>query len=229
MNASFVYATDSFTATIRRHTDVKNARALNKGRVTVERNTLPPITVAPVETPRISIGVVEAVLGDGEATVIVLMPTAAHYDWVAREAAANRGSSVQTVRELYGGLREHDPRTYVNPTVAFALRALKQHSKVNEATMICEASLRLSRSGGLDDVIVAVEYQYEFTEEAAVSSLERHPAADVILNGNPNGKTTRAALDYAEQTGVPIFGSKELMGAINYAGERFRHYQTPRR
>jgi hypothetical protein len=229
MSLQFSYAADWLAASIREHTEVKRATALTGGRVAVERKKLPPITIAPVETSRISISVVEAVLGEGDATVIVLIPASSHYDWAAREAATNLGSSVQTIKELYRGLREPDPRTSVDPTVDFARRALQRHSKVERVTMICEASLRLSRSGGLDDVIVAVEYQYEFTEEAAVSALERHPDAEVILNGNPNGTATRSALSYAEQTGVPIFSATELMGAISYEGERFRRYRPPRR
>lgn len=58
-----------------------------------------------------------------------------------------------------------------------------------------------------------------------VRALARHPGVDVILNSNPNGRPTGAALSHARDAGVPIFGLGGLMGALNYDGERFRTYE----
>jgi hypothetical protein len=95
--------------------------------------------------------------------------------------------------------------------------------------MICEASMRVRREGALGDVVVAVEYEYEFTEEALVSAIARHPDAHVILNANPNGRATKAAYSHARDAAVAIFGLSELMGALNYDGEQFRAYERPKK
>jgi len=127
-----------------------------------------------------------------------------------------------------GAMGEPDPRHFVDKNVAYARERLEQHSKVRTVEMICEASMRLNRHGGLNDVVVAVEYEYEFSEEAMVCALTRHPDVDVVLNSNPNGGTTGAALTHAAHAEIPIFRFIELMGALNYEGERFRTYQSPR-
>jgi len=116
----------------------------------------------------------------------------------------------------------------VDKNVSYNRDRLGQHAKVQAVEMICEASMRLERHGGLDDVTVAIEYEYEFSEEAVVRALTRHPGVDVILNSNPNGRPTSAALSHARHAGVPIFSLGELMGALNYEGERFRTYQPAR-
>jgi hypothetical protein len=126
-------------------------------------------------------------------------------------------------------MHEPDPRRFVDKNVAYARQRLEQHSKVRTVEMICEASMRLNRRGGLSDVVVAVEFEYEFSEEAMVRALTRHPDVDVVLNSNPGGRPTGAALTHAAHAEIPIFSSIELMGALNYDGERFRTYQSPRR
>jgi hypothetical protein len=122
-------------------------------------------------------------------------------------------------------MHEVDPRPSWNKNVSYSRQRLSQHGKVQSVEMICEASMRLKRRGGLGNVIVSVEYEYEFSEEAMVRALARHAGVDAILNSNPNGRPTGAALSHAREADVPIFGLGGLMGAVNYDGERFRTYK----
>jgi hypothetical protein len=77
--------------------------------------------------------------------------------------------------------------------------------------MICEATMRVSRVGARDPLRIAVEYHYEFTEEALVHALRRHPDVDVVYNANPNGKVTEAAYSHAGHAGVEVLGFGDLM------------------
>jgi hypothetical protein len=58
-----------------------------------------------------------------------------------------------------------------------------------------------------------------------VKAVKRHPDAAVIVNANPNGRATSAAVRHEENAGVTIFGVSDLMGALNYDGEQFRSYK----
>jgi hypothetical protein len=213
-------------STIVKHSEVTGARTLPDGLVEVERKNLPSITVAPLGNLRIDSRLVESVLrASPPPTVIVLVPRAGHYEWEARALAMAQGSTIFTVKELYTFMRERDPRAFVDKNVDYNRARLAQHSRVAKCEMICEASARLRRRDSLGDVVVAMEYEYEFTEEAVVRAIERHPDVDVILNANPSGRVTAAAYAHAIEARVPVYKIGELMGALNYDGEQFRNYE----
>lgn len=220
---------DWFTSTVTKHSGVTGAVTLQDGAVRIERKDLPPISVVPLGNFRINKSIVKAVLAKATPTAIVLVPKIGHYDWDARELAMNSGSTVFTFKELYTFMGEPDPRSFVDKNVTYNRARLEQHSHVVDWRMMCEASLRLQRDAFLSDLVVAIEYEYEFTEEATVRAIRRHPEADVILNANPNGRLTTAARRHTRNTKVPIFTISELMGALNYDGEQFRNYQSPER
>lgn len=218
-----------FTSAISQHSVVTEATALTDGLVRIERKDVPPITVAPLGNPRIDKNLVAAVLANVTPTAIVLVPKSGHYDWDARELAMTSGSTILTIKELYTFMHETDPRPFLDKNVAYNRERLEQHSRVDECHMICEGSLRLRREGTLSDVVIAIEYEYEFSEEAAVRAISRHPDADIILNANPNGRATTAAYSHARDAQVPIYRISELMGALNYDGEQLRNYEPPKR
>jgi hypothetical protein len=223
----FSYSTNWFADTVTRHTTVQAASPLANRQVRLVREDLPPITIAPITTTRVSPDTVRAVLEGDTPTAIVLIPKLAHYDWSARELAEANSSTVLTFKELYTYMAERDLGGLLDKNVDYNRRRLEQHGKVRELEMICEASMQLKRYGGLSDVALAVEYHYEFSEEAVVAAIEHHPGMDVILNANPNGRVTEAALAHAKEVQVPVFGIAQLMGALNYDGERFRNYIPP--
>lgn len=70
------------------------------------------------------------------------------------------------------------------------------------------------RRTGLSPLLVAADYQYEFSEEALVQAIARHPDAQVVYNANPNGRPTVAATRYATQTGVEVLKFGELLRRI---------------
>jgi hypothetical protein len=171
----------------------------------------------PLSVGRVTNGIVGEVLEDGMATVILLIPKRGHYDWTARELATDSGSSVLTYKELMTALNSKDPRPFVDKNVDFATRTLRQHSKVHGLRMICESSFVLIRKEPLPSLTVAVDYQYEFTQEALVAAVERHPDARIFLNANPNGRPTSAAVGHGEFAGVEVHRIGELMSRLNRA------------
>jgi hypothetical protein len=233
--APFTYATEWFAKKVAGHDTVTSVEALPTGQVKLERElkwdgkTLPSITVTPIRTDRADVSVVKEILAVSVPTVILLVPKRSHYDWDARELAEESGTTLHTFRELYTFMGERDPRPFVDKRVSYTVERLGQHSAVSSLAMICEASMRLSRHAGMSELVVAVDYQYEFSEEAVVQAIEHHPDASVIVNANPNGGSTEAALTHAKHAGVTIFGVSELMGALNYDGEQFRNYNPRHR
>ncbi|HEV7162941.1 MAG TPA: hypothetical protein VGN25_06785 [Solirubrobacteraceae bacterium] len=228
--ADFAYDTRWFADAVVKHDAVLRASALPSGHVSVERKSLSSITVAPLGTPRIDTAVVESVLASCVPSVILLVPSKSHYDWSARELAEESGSTVHTVKELFTFMREPDPRQFVDKNVSYLWSLLETHSRVASTDMICEASMLVKRWGRLSDVVAAIEYKYEFGEAAFVEALERHPDSQVIINTNPSGGVTNAALKLSESAEVPILGVAEAMGALNFDTADFPGYAgSPRR
>lgn len=211
------YRTEWFASALLGHREVDGVEILSDSLIGITRKKrLPPITVTPLGNYVIDESLVEMILAQEEVpTAIVLIPKAGHYDWPARELAMANESSVLTVKELYTFMSESDPRAYQDKSVAYILTRLRQHSRIVGVEMICEASMHIRRAGPLSDVIAAVEYEYEFSEEALVRAIDRHPDADIVVNANPNGSTTTAAGAYAHDVGVKLVGIRELMVALN--------------
>lgn len=66
------------------------------------------------------------------------------------------------------------------------------------------------RKPPLGPLRIAIEKEYEFTEEALVQALARHPDVDIVYNANPNGTPTEAANRHAAQVGFEILLFGEL-------------------
>jgi hypothetical protein len=225
--ADLKYGTEWFARAIRSHEGVTRASALPNGHVRLERRDfskrdLEPITVAPLFVDRVDTTAVECVLATAIPTVILLIPKASHYDWDARELAEGHGSTIHTVKELYTFVQEADLRPLVDKNVSYVLDRLNHHTSVEAIDMICEASMLITRRDGLSAIVAAIEYEYEFSEEALVRAIKHHPDADVVVNTNPNGKPTEAALTHAESAGVPVYGIAGVMRALNFDGDEFR-------
>ncbi len=205
------YPVDWFAKAVVKHDHVDGASALNDREVRIVRKKLDPITVVPVTSEFLLRQDLDEVLVDRKPTLVVLVNRAGHYAWDARELAEERGASLQTFKELYTFLPDPDPRSGVDKNVSFIRRRLEQHARVRGVSMVCEATMRVSRVGPLDPLRIAVEYHYEFTEEALVQALERHPDVDVVYNANPNGKVTEAAHSHAGHADVEVLGFGDLM------------------
>jgi hypothetical protein len=211
------YPVSWFAKTIVNHDRVEDAMAIDDREVRVVRKELNPITVVPVTSDFLVRQDLEELLVDRKPTLVVLVNRAGHYAWDARALAEEQGASLQTFKELYTFLPDSDPRGGVDKNVSFVRSRLEQHAKVRAVSMICEATMHVSRVGALDPLRIAVEYHYEFTEEALVHALERHPDVDVVYNANPNGTVTEAAYSHAEHAGVEVLGFRELMGRLHEA------------
>lgn len=219
------YATDFFAKSITHHDGVQSVDVEPSGHVRIARKKHGPIVIAPVSIDILQPEHVEQILADSPAMLICVVPKKSHYSWAARERAEELGASVHTMKEVYASLSMEDPRPHLNKDVVYQRDRLEQHDKVRSLHMVCEACMQLIRVGALPPVTVAVEYEYEFTEEALVAAIQRHRAAQAILNANPNGRPTQAALAHARFAGVGLFNLGELMGALNYDGDKFINYQ----
>ncbi|MDX3854157.1 hypothetical protein [Streptomyces sp. AK02-01A] len=209
------YLTDWFVPKISDHGDVASASRSTSSLVKVERRNGTNVTIAPVSVLTLTEAHVNEILAQGDATIICLVPKAAHYLWSARNRAQDLGSDVQTMNEVFWAMGEKDVQGFLSKNVSYARRALGQHSHVQRVEMICEASMRLVRHGGMPDIRVSIDYGYEFGEETLMQSLERHPLTDVVLNSNPNGRFTSAALAHAENAGVRLHSMSSLMGTLS--------------
>lgn len=204
------YGTGWFAEKILAHDKVVGASSMPNGLVEVSRKELPSLRVAPVAVDRISRSLVERLLDNGGPDVVVSLLRESHYDWVARVYAQDRGSTIHTYREFVTFLGEPDPRPCLDKRVSYITEKLRQHRSISSVDMICEASFSVARAG-LRPLVIAVAYEYEMTEEALVSAIQRHPEASIIYNANPNGRTTTAAVRHAADSDTETLRFRELM------------------
>jgi hypothetical protein len=204
-----------FERAVLRHDEVTDSEAIDRREVRVFRKRLDPITVVPLTSDYLERDDIEAVLADNRPTIVVLVNKNGHYEWAARELAESHDSSVQTYGELFSFLGDPDPRPGVDKKVAFVVSRIRQHRKVRQVEMICEAMMRVRRIDGLRSLLVSVESHYEFTEEAMVQALARHADVDIVYNGNPNGTITEAAHAHAKHAGVEVLGFGDLMRRLH--------------
>jgi hypothetical protein len=209
------YPVDWFKTAVLDHDTVEATVAINEYEVRLDRKGLPPITVVPVKSDFLSVEDLQSLMETHRPTLVVLVNRSGHYAWDARAYAEEQGCSLQTFKELYTFLPDTDPRPGINKDISFVRSRLVQHTKVAEVSMICEASMQIDRKGSLTTLLLSVERHYEFTEEALVGALDRHPSVDLVYNANPNGSITQAAHAHADHAGVEVLGFKELLGRLN--------------
>lgn len=209
------YLAPWFLKAVRSHDEVTDSEVVDEREVRIFRKNLSPITVVPVASQFLTPDDVTSVLAENLPTSVVLVNKTGHYAWTAREIAESHGSSVQTFGELYACLGQADPRGGVDKKVEFIFGRLQQHSRVARVEMVCEATIRINRTGRLASLLLAVEAHYEFTEEVLLRALARHPDVDIVYNGNPNGKITAAAHEHGGHAGVEVLGFRDLMSRIH--------------
>lgn len=208
------YLTDWFARTIQQDARIASARPEANGWVSLRRHSGPEVTVVPLgDVDHADVDLVEEVLEQGVPTVILVIPARAHYAWAARELAERQGSVVFNSRQFKGALNLEDPRQYTDPQVAYGTSRIRQQPGVDDLTMVCENLFEVRRTGH-SPLLVAADYQYEFSEEALVEAIARHPDAQVIYNANPNGRPTTAASRYAKQVGIEVLGIGGLLRRI---------------
>lgn len=212
-----------------KHTEVTAVARIDDRVAKISRDEEAPVTVVALGNDRITPQIVGKVFAETGTppSVIVLVPRAGHYEWLARELAQQHGSTVLTMAELGVALYASDPRTHLDRYVKDARARFSQHNKVHRVEMLCESSMRVVRQPGMEDLVVAVVHQYDMSRDALHSAIDRHPDADVVMNSNPYGRVTSAAREHAQHAGVAVFTGRELMGAMNYTGARFANYTTP--
>lgn len=209
------YPIDWFKKVVVDHDTVEAAVPINEHEVRLDRKGLTPITVVPVGSDLLSLEDLESIMALHQPTLVVLINRDGHYAWDARAYAEEKGTSIQTFKELYTFLSDIDPRPGLNKDVSFVRSRLEQHTNVAAVSMVCEAAMQIDRKDALPSLQMSVEYHYEFTEEALVKALKHHPHVDVVYNANPNGTITQAAHDHAGHAGVEVLGFKDLMRRLH--------------
>lgn len=207
---------DWFSHAIDDHQQVTSVTCTPDGLVQLTREHQSAVIVAPVSVDRLEVHHLDRIFAASMPTIVCVVPTMSHYTWEARQYALDRGSSVQTMAEVYGSLYDDDPREFLDSSVRTTRDLLVQHSKVRAVYMICEASIEITRKDNLRDLTISVEKEYEFGEEAMVNALSRHPDVDTVVNARVAGKLTRAAIEHARNAEVGLFGVRDFMRSLRY-------------
>lgn len=103
---------------------------------------------------------------------------------------------------------------YLPPEVKFILRNLKQHTKVRQIKRLDTKRYLISRHG-LEDVIVIALYDYDLGIEAIRSAVDIYGQFDAVFKGNPNGRISSSAYEFANSMKIKVLMWGELLGELN--------------
>ena len=112
-------------------------------------------------------------------------------------------------------------------SIAFFEKAVGGHTRVSKLSSAGSQSYDLDRSG-LSRVRVWVCDVYEVTSADVAAILADDPTVDAIVTMSMWNHVTAEAHAEGVDRGVGVFVFKELMGALNYAGDELVNYNPAR-
>jgi hypothetical protein len=105
---------------------------------------------------------------------------------------------------------------YVAPEERFITRGLRQHTKVSNVRRLDNKRYEISRHS-LPTVIIIALGDYDLAVESVRDALDKYKPFDAVYKSNPNGRTSRSAIEFADSHQFKILSWKELLGKLNQA------------
>lgn len=114
-------------------------------------------------------------------------------------------------------------------TVEFFLRTIGGHGKVSSISHESHTVFVVNRVAGLTDVRVWVCDVYTLGLADYLKIRAADPEIDAIVTMSGYNSWTRDAKEQGYSDGVGVFKFGEFMGALNYDGHDFIHYEPRQR
>lgn len=97
----------------------------------------------------------------------------------------------------------------------FVSRGLRQHIHVSNIERIDNRRLKITRLGGLSEVIAIMINEYDITSESVRSAKDLYGDFQVVIKTNPNGEITAEAIEVAKVIGIDICKWGNFLGKLN--------------
>src|SRR6266404_1296691 len=200
---------------IRSHDKVTGVTVLSSNVIRVSRESGDDLKIATMSSSRVNAETIEALLkGTGEIDFVVNIPKDAYVIGDTFALAEEKKFGFGGLGDLFAALNSKSVRTYLNGEFTFALRSVRQHSKVVNVARLDNRRLLVERKG-LQPVIVLILNDYELTADHVRVGIERYGEFQAIVRSNPNGRVTMAATTSAADSGVRIFDWSEFLSELN--------------
>lgn len=176
--------------------------------------TYPPIAATFLTTPHISGDAVRQALEDGTETDFVC---SVPKDAIWHGAAIAHVESVGLGWGGYGTLlsaivSDGTARGFEKKEYQFAMRGLRQHSKVQSVEREFDRLVKVTTARGSHSIVFLEEY--ELTAERVRHAHEIYGSFNLVLRTNPNGEATQNAHDVAGELGARILQHGELLSFL---------------
>lgn len=182
--------------------------------VRLTRKNLPPARFGILKTPDVTASGVKPLL-DGDVDFIVNIPKAGIFHGDAIELMKKHGVPWGGLGDGLRAARLGNPRQYVPFPHEFVLKGLQRHSRVESVVYVDSRRLRVSRTGGLPDVVLYIEGTYQAEVITVHFALERCAPFDIFVAIDPNAGPTDNAKKAAELAGVEILRWRPTLARLN--------------
>lgn len=182
--------------------------------IRLTRKDLPSTRFGIVKKRDVTASDVEPLL-DGNLDFIVNIPKAGVFGSDAIELMKTHGVPWGGLADGMRAARFANPREYVPFPHEFVLSGLRRHRLVESVAYLDSRRLRVSRSGGLPDLVLYIEDAYQAEVVTVNFALDRCSPFDIFAAIDPNSGPTDNAKEAAKRAGVEILRWGATLGRLN--------------
>lgn len=200
---------------VSKHSDVVSATLLEPQVLEVQVKGGRKVVVGTVATLMVTKELLEELFWRGhDFGFIVNVPKESYWTGDAIQLVVGRHCAFGGVGDLNRALAEDSPRDYVFREYAFIERGLQQHTAVDRLERLADRKYLIHRARRSSVCVVFLD-AYELTADHVRTARERYGAFDHVVRSNPNGRSTRQAIDAAKSMGVSVLDWRQLLGRLN--------------
>ena len=153
-------------------------------------------------------------LGDEKVDFVLNVSREPYISAKALRFSNDNNFGIGGLGDLMRALRDHNLCNYVNPEVAFILRGLRQHTRVQNVTRMDNRRYNIERYD-LPSVIIVALNDYDLTAESVRGAIDYFPKFKAILTSNPNCRRSKSSIIAASSAGIKILSWGEVLGYLN--------------
>jgi hypothetical protein len=114
-------------------------------------------------------------------------------------------------------------------SIEFFEKAIPSHSRVKKLSRLGPQTYEIERHDDLPTVRLWLCGVYRVSAADVAEILAEEPETDAILTISNWNDVTVEGKEAGQEAGVGVFTFKHLMGALNYADDKFVEYKPPER
>lgn len=181
----------------------------------ITRKSHPPYVLGLMSEKRVETKHIETLLGQGhDVDFVANTPKEAIWSGEAIRCVEAENIAWGNFGDIYRATGHDTPREWVSKTRKFVIRALSQHQNVESLTAITDKIFLIERKRHAPLRIIMI-HQYSMSAEDIRNARAQHGDFDEVLNTDPNGRNSKAAIDTAQSFGADILLIGPLLARLH--------------